>query len=290
MRKVDSGMEVSLFSSSEQSFLLSVICTDFLKLPEVVTFGSSWMGKPFFCSTFTCVRRGLTLDQSSNNLVSKKPQTCHKSLLLQITRKDFVGQEATVWELLCQGLILMKKKRTISPLSPPAPPWHWIFSALMWGIIAWSWNSIQAEMWLYLRLNILLSLNLWKNAYCLYQCWYHPSKQPKQCKFILRKQYKHTNLEQRKRTELPLARQISFAKDKTITLYPIMATEQPVSSHYTGHHLSACHINSPDEPESRYCGLWSGAVVMGNMQKDEWIVPQMTSWKGHTKGFLVRIS
>lgn len=72
MRKVDSGVEVSLFSSSKQSFLLSVICTDFLKLPEVVTFGSSWMGKPFFCSTFTCVKRGLTLDQSSNNLVRRK--------------------------------------------------------------------------------------------------------------------------------------------------------------------------------------------------------------------------
>lgn len=40
-RKVDSGTEVGLFSSSEQSFLLSVVCMDFLKLPELVTFGSS---------------------------------------------------------------------------------------------------------------------------------------------------------------------------------------------------------------------------------------------------------
>lgn len=52
-----------------------------------------------------------------------------------------------------------------------------------------------------------------------------------------------------------LQRETSFAKDKTIILYPVMATEQPVSSHSIGLHLSACHINSPDEPESRYCEL-----------------------------------
>lgn len=51
-----------------------------------------------------------------------------------------------------------------------------------------------------------------------------------------------------------------------------------------------CNINSLDGPENRHCGLWSGAVVMCNMQKDEWTVPRMALWKSHAKGFLVRIS
>lgn len=139
MKKVESGMEVSLFSSSEQSFLLSVIGIDFLKLPEVVTFCSSWMEKPFFCSMFTCVKRGRTLDRSSSNLARKKTQTCHKALVLWITRKEFVGQEATVWELLCQGLTSMREKPKQFPLTPPSPakalnvfsPYMWLYSLVM---------------------------------------------------------------------------------------------------------------------------------------------------------------
>lgn len=82
-------------------------------------------------------------------------------------------------------------------------------------------------MWPDLRLNIRLSLNLWGNAYCVYHNdGMNYQNQPKQCQFILRKQHKHKICNRKKCTELPLARQIYFAKAKMMRLHPVRATAQ----------------------------------------------------------------
>lgn len=173
-----------------------------------------------------------------------------------------------------------------------SPPHHWVLSAFLCGFKAWrSWNWIQTEMWLDLTLNILLSLNLWEKCILFISWWwYQPIEQQKLSVYFkeavkTHKIYKRENAQSFLLQGRFLSQRINHSG--FISLWPQdilwAATVQDIT-------CQLCNINSLDGPENRHCGLWSGAVVMCNMQKDEWTVPRMALWKSHAKGFLVRIS
>lgn len=84
MRSADSGAESCLFSSSEQPFTLSIIWMDFLRLPRSVLFCSSWAGKHFFCSTFTCAKEMIVHQDCSSVAFSFCRSLCKRTPHMRI--------------------------------------------------------------------------------------------------------------------------------------------------------------------------------------------------------------
>lgn len=138
-------------------------------------------------------------------------------------------------------------------------------------------------MWLDLMLNILLSLNLWENAYCLHHGDDINQQNNQNNSVYFKEAVKTHKIYKKKCPELPLVSQTPFSEDKPFRIY--LLWPQDILRAATALTSPVSFITSPPwmgpKPDT---GLWCVTCRKMSELSLEWLCGS------HAKGFLVRIS